>query len=248
MELFDAFVKKLPQNFNVYVNSLSADSRKAMMNSLSRYGDPERILEDLLCTPSCCLNRELDVRISDEFVLEFTKKKRYNYPQVYLHKIDTIRYCYHSRGGMCTGYDVVGIIKTNGSTFEFMVAKSKLDESAAIFHELQQRVHGFEHIPYEPVSEENGQMNSNYLDDIIWCEQYHDSDGDADSSYWLKLYRCNKKKETRIFDSEEDAFRAAIKLKKHIPHLLYGPSEEYQRIYKKDPAELMALAKSKIRK
>ena len=87
------------------------------------------------------------------------------------------------------------------------------------------------------------------IQDIIWCDQWSSWNSDASDSYALDVYLVNNKRPYYLsFGSERDAFELVMELKKRVPHLLYGPSEEYKQIFKRNPAELMALAKSKISK
>ena len=248
MGLFNLYRKNYPQNFNEYESSLSEKGRQALLVELSQYGEPNKILTDLLKTSPCCLNKELDVRVTGDFLLKFNIKKT----NFYLYKLDMFQYCYHSQGGMCSSYDYVGLIRKDGIEIVLLVKKSKCKESFSLFYALQQHICGFEQLSHRVVSEDDGLMRllRHYFKDaqnVIWCEQHYDNDADANDCYWLKLYGSNKKT-TMHFNSNLEAFQEAIKLKQRIPHLLYGPSEEYEGIYKTDPARLMSLAKSKMNK
>ena len=53
----------------------------------------------------------------------------------------------------------------------------------------------------------------------------------------------------KIEMSAKSAFQAyhmALTIKDNAPHLLYDPCEEYRMLYKKSPAQLMDIAKSKV--
>lgn len=250
MGLLDVF-RKSPVDFNEYVTSLSPEQRKEMMDDFARHGDPEQILTDMLNTRPCYLESDRDVRIHNGFLLEYHKSNNVKRRKVYLFKLDMFSYCYYSRGGSCSGYHSVGLMRKDGVAIKIMVKKKREAEALAMFRYLQPILNGFDAVPVKSVTENDTlvQLMNKYFGDaqnVIWCEQHHDTDGDANDPYWLKLYSLSGKTVNEIFSTEEEAFITAVKLKQRIPHLLYGPSEEYKQIYKKDPKQLMALAKSKL--
>ncbi len=87
------------------------------------------------------------------------------------------------------------------------------------------------------------------IKDIIWCTQFYSPDSDADDTYAVELYVMGSKQTSWIFcSSEHNCFETVLALKDHIPHLLYGPSDEYKKLFKKNPAALMEIAKSQVKK
>ncbi len=273
MGLFDAFTKKLPEDFGEYVSSLSAGERSELMNSFSRYGDPNQILDEMLKTPSCCLNREMDLRISENFLLEFHKKKTKNAPQVLLLKTNSIRFCYHS--SCKNGSSYCGYITPSGCA-GFLCRQTS--DSLAIYKELRKYANAFDRLPSKEAKDgeelssfdrlhyyffegdqlyarKYGEITKKATDtvwipniqDIIWCYQWHLMDSDASDTYALDLYLLGEKKPISLsFGSELGAYVMAMELKKRVPHLMYCPDDEYKKSFKRNPAELMALAKSKI--
>ena len=172
-----------------------------------------------------------------------------NHWQVLLYKLSSFKYCYHSRGGSCCGYDLVGLIEPSGKNLKFYINK-KLGVSMGLFEELRKNVRGFEDtLKTEPSEDDPSLRLLNYYftdpQSVLWCEQLHDNDGDADDPYWLKVYSINKKTCKLIFNNEEEAFYKALEFKKIAPHLLYCPDQELRDIYKNKPEALMSVAKSK---
>lgn len=84
------------------------------------------------------------------------------------------------------------------------------------------------------------------INGIIWCRQYYSDGGESPDTYGLELYLTDRKNSYDLrSNSEYEVYQFAIELKKRLPHLLYGHSDEYKAIHKRNPHELMALAKSK---
>ena len=59
----------------------------------------------------------------------------------------------------------------------------------------------------------------------------------------LRCYTSDGKVYELEIQDDEKAYDVVLMLKNHIPHLLYGPNLYHDEIYKRNPAELMMLAK-----
>ena len=87
------------------------------------------------------------------------------------------------------------------------------------------------------------------IQDIIWCYQWHDNDDYYVDFHTLSLYLLNSRKPIDIqlgASSADSVFDIVLPLKENVPHLLYCPNSEYEKLFDRSPAELMTLAKSKI--
>lgn len=85
------------------------------------------------------------------------------------------------------------------------------------------------------------------IQDIIWCYQWYDNDDNVDF-HTLSLYLLNSRKPIDIqlgASSADYVFDIVLVLKENVPHLLYGPHSEYEKLFDRSPAELMTLARSK---
>ena len=79
--------------------------------------------------------------------------------------------------------------------------------------------------------------------------QIHKEYAEGDDVYKLHLYLCNKKRPVILKgESALEMFAFALEFKKRVPHLLYGPGKKYEKLFARDPAQLMAFAKSEITK
>lgn len=88
------------------------------------------------------------------------------------------------------------------------------------------------------------------IQDIIWCYQWHDNDDNVDF-HTLSLYLLNSKKPIDMqlgASSAASVFDIVLAIKEKVPHLLYGPNSEYEKIFNRNPAEWMTWAKSKMNK
>ena len=267
MGLLDAFKKKLPLDFNTYILSLSDTARMEVMDNISRFGDPNNILNEMMTTLPCCQTNKLEVRLNKNFLLAYQEAPFGRQQGWYLIKMDSIKYCYFS------AYNVIGLILDNDNKIEL-----ESSDAVAIYNALKPFVHGFDVCRASPDNSiqlsawstnayyffdnnalcyrRHAELSSKTIEqvmieniqDIVWCTQRHSKSGEYDS-YELELFFCNGKKPVCIdSNSTYNTFQIALELKKRVPHLLYGPSEEYKQIFKRNPAELMALAKSKIGK
>lgn len=79
--------------------------------------------------------------------------------------------------------------------------------------------------------------------EVIWCEQTYDVNDTE--LFILALYMLDGSVHELKFKTHSYAYLFALTLKDCIPHLLYGPSAEYEMLFRRNPAELMELAKKK---
>lgn len=262
--------KQKPQNFNEYFHSCSAETQSAMLNFMSKYGDPEEISAQLLALTPIHLSKKVDVRINERFLLWYDKETLLSKANVYLFETSTLDYCYHISEGI---YGKVGIIRSTGDHF---FRNLDATDTVPIFWGLRQYIRGFDKLPAMPPSDEPFQLSQrddcgfyyllgnqlfhkrvglfkdndtlifDNIQNIIWCDQYFHSDGDT-TTYGLEVYAVGIKRPEKLFlNSNEEAFQCALELKKRIPHLIYGPSEEYEQLFKKDPTQLMSIAKDQL--
>lgn len=265
--------KQKPQNFNEYFYSRSEESRAAMLKFMGKYGDPGEILAQLLALQPICLTKKVDVRINERFLLWYDKETLLQKPNVYLFLTETLDYCYHVSEGV---YGKVGFVRKKGEHLDFCRnldfeetvpifrglqqyirgfealeqvplreepwQLSDRDDCGFYFLQGNQLFHkrvGF--------CKENDTLLVENIQDIIWCDQYFAPDSEAADVHGLRLYVVGKKRpEDLLMNSDQEAFQCALELKKRIAHLMYGPNREYEQIFKKDPLELMAIAKSKV--
>ena len=83
------------------------------------------------------------------------------------------------------------------------------------------------------------------IHNILWCRQRFESDSEGGDSHILELLLLGQRDPCRLyFVSAHAAFQFVLELKKRVPHLLYGHNEEYEEIFKQNPAHLLAIGKS----
>lgn len=266
--------KKHQQTVEDYIYAMTDQGRLELMKFLSKYGEPNAVLKELLAIEPCVQTKKREVRINENYMLWYQKKTLLTNPQLYLFRIDTMKMCYYSicRNG---DYGRIGWLKASGEDMYF--SRLEQGETAAVFRELTKYVRDFDALPTADVQDDRllisfdklhyyffrgntlyyrkiGELSKKPKDtvwiqniqDIIWCDQWYAWDSDASDSYALDVYLVNEKKPTFLFsDSEENVFEIVKELKKRVPHLLYGSSREYEAMFKRDRAQLMALAKGK---
>lgn len=95
-------------------------------------------------------------------------------------------------------------------------------------------------------------VSVNPISQIIWCRQFEFGGGDNMDFSTLELYLVTGKTLTITaskgsgFERKWMLFQLALQIKSKVPHLLYGPNDEYEKIFKKNPEELLKLSKQKI--
>ena len=85
------------------------------------------------------------------------------------------------------------------------------------------------------------------VNDILWCRQIYESDSEGGDSNILKLYLLGQQEPCKLyFQTGYAAFQFVLELKMRVAHLLYGYNEEYEAIFKRNPANLLAIGRSKM--
>ena len=261
-------------NFNEYVSSLSNEQRANVLKYCEKFGDANQVLRNLLDTPPCYQTQKDEYRINKDFLLWYFRYNSKKYYKII--KIDSIAYCYHSyydnRGKIGMIFNDGSFDELHLDNEESVVIFAELKRYVQGFENIKP-YNPFEqpdiNFPQCIGLDRNDMIRGNTLycvrkkilsgktkevviiPDIrtaVWCKQYYFT-GDSDSSdgAYLYIYLCNHDKpEVLLANTEREAFEMAIELKKRVPHLMYGPNKTYEEIFKRNPAELMDLAKSKM--
>ncbi len=102
--------------------------------------------------------------------------------------------------------------------------------------------------------EKKFKLKINPISDIIWCTQVQDITAENTDSFGLELYLLDGSKHRILAFSNKNhtgtrklIFELALHIKKNVPHLLYGPSEEYKKLFKENPMRLLEYAKEKAK-
>ena len=261
-------------NFNEFVSSLSNEQRANVLRYCEKFGDANQVLRNLLDTPSCYQTQKDEYRINKDFLLWhfiYNSKKYYK-----IIKIDSIAYCYQSsdekRSIVGLIYEDWSNYEFNNLEEKAsVVIFAELNRYIHGFENIQADalININQDIvlpsPYVDVGEcyvLKGYLlykviKSTFLSSedviisdirtIVWCRQGNLYDLESTDSAYLEVYLCNKKNPVKIYtDKEINAFKIAMILKRRVPHLMYGPNKTYEEIFKRNPAELMDLAKSKM--
>lgn len=263
-----------PQTFEEYIASISKEHRLAIMNCFSKHGDPNEILEELSSIKPCCQSKKLEVRINQNYILWYQKETTFKPLQVYFYKMDAIKYCYCNNPctnwGSVGWVDTSGYYKSFSSGLENSEIISifrelqryvpgfeqlpSLDKRDGILLPSYDHLHFYFFDGNTLYMRKHGEITKNTKDivviediqDAIWCDQWYAPDSETLDTYALDIYLLSAKKPVCLFaDSEESVFEIALALKNRVPHLMYGPYKEYRQIFRRNPAELMALAKSR---
>ncbi|MBQ9769688.1 MAG: hypothetical protein IJW27_05735 [Clostridia bacterium] len=131
-------------DFKEYISSLPNQNRLAILNAISKHGDPNGILTELFGTPPCVSTKKHDIRVSNNFFLWYKKKTLLSPDQLYLFKFSDLKYIYHCEEGGIGGCSI-GLIYADGN--ETVRNGLDLNDSVAVFEELSRRVTGFADTP-----------------------------------------------------------------------------------------------------
>lgn len=263
-------------NFIEYMYSSSNLERLTIMNFLSQYGDPNVLLKEIFDTSPCYQDKRIDIRVTKDFLVWFKDGFLLSKPRRQIVKLTEDVYCrctivdYISADIVLESDSLYKFIPTMNKK-DALPVFNELKKYARGFeniepYESQETAPDVEfvcrglgsHYCFKGGSlyrEERNSWNGKIekqkilvydMQNIIWCEEGLRLDPESSDSYWLSLYVDKENGACVLLDSQDDVFKFAIELKKRVPHLLYGPSEEYEKIFKRNPAELMVIAKNKI--
>lgn len=105
------------------------------------------------------------------------------------------------------------------------------------------------------VSEKKVILKIEDISNVIWVKQIWEDDcGDTPAYANLKVYVADGMVHTFSFfggdkgKAQKAAFELALHIKDNVPHLLYGPNEAYDNLFRENPLKLMELAKEKCNK
>lgn len=243
---------------------------------LENYGNPEDELTYLYQMPVCYESKKFEFRIDHKYLLWSKKKGVFSMPDMTLIRTEKMKYCFFCRclSGAFSEVGVLrNAGKQDGVVT--LSSLLKASDGKQIFENIRRYVQGFEtwessHKEYRWDSSVNGifyivgpeglfmerheifsdkiEMRKlvSSFEEICWCEQRMTCDGDSTDSYALVLYLIDGKKIEMSAKSAFQAYHMALTIKDNAPHLLYDPCEEYRMLYKKSPAQLMDIAKSKV--
>ncbi len=131
-------------DFKGYILSLPNQNRLAVLNGISKFGDPNEILTELFATAPCVNSKKHEVRINDSFMLWYKKKTFWSKDLLFLYKLSDIKYCY-----ICESYSLpssdLGLVYKNGE--EAVVCFDMFSDMVIAFEELSRRVTGFADTP-----------------------------------------------------------------------------------------------------
>lgn len=243
---------------------------------LEKSGNPQEELEYLYQMPVCYESKKYELRVDHKYLLWSEKARLLTKARPVLIRTEKIKYCYFCRcqSGAFSEIGLLGDAeKTSGFILSSLLGEA---DGKLIFESIRRYVQGFEtwesmnreyrwkesldghfvivgpdglflerHKLFSGKVEMRKLVSS--FEEICWCEQTMSFDGDTTDSYTLVLHLINGKKIDIIFPSSAlQGYQMALSIKDNAPHLLYEPCEEYRILYKKDPAKLMEIAKSKM--
>lgn len=131
-------------------------------------------------------------------------------------------------------------------------------ETVGLFRRIkvcnEKLVHYRKHKPLFAKAEKEKVYYETDVSNLIWCHQVHYIPDEGSDGFDVHMaFRDGKYIIFQINDNTfplgcATAFELILNLKKNVPHLLYGTNKEYDKIFKKNPEELYALAIQKCDK
>jgi len=254
MAFFDHLREMDPQQLNAF---------------LAKRGNPAEVRAYIERMPIIVSDKKRELRVDRRFLVwweNFFLQK----PQAYIIKIEDLVYCYCSPYG---GGDLrIFVISSDGFERMFCIAKQQDGERA--FREISRYVRGFENQPARDaefvVNESKWtrvEINRKQIvriseagiftkkitrevlaaptNELLWVKNRTSIDADGPDDDYLVLYTLSGKVHQILCPSRRHAYGLALELKSMVPHLLYGPSTEYEQLFKTNPSRLLAIAKSK---
>lgn len=264
-------------NFNEYIYSLSNEERLTVLKYCSQFGDANQVLCSLLDTPPCYQTKKSELRINKDFLFwhykdyseEILSIKKIDSISHCYHSLSSEKN--RSKIGLIFNdnstfeirrLDAQGSVNVFRNLQHYIHGFENIKPYEANELNCDVKFPGYA-IDCHYLFRENSlylaqkKLFSNQykekllvqdIQEIIWCNQQYSWDSDTCDIFELEVYTaCDKYPRTIRTNSDHNAYKIAMELKKRIPHLLYGPNEEYKEIYNRSPAELMVLAKGKMK-
>lgn len=236
---------------------------------LAKRGDPTEVRAYVERMPVIVCDKKRELRVDGRFLVwweKFVLEK----PQAYIIKIEDLVHCYCSPFG---GDLRIYVVLSDGIERMFRIAKREDGERA--FREITRYVRGFQNQSPKNLAfthtehrwcqlevsreqlvrvRESGIFTKKITrevlvspaDKILWCTQYTSPDSDGPDDDYLHLFTLDGKIHEIQCESAKEAYGLALKLKSLVPHLLYGTSEEYYRLFKQNPSALLAVAQRNL--
>lgn len=260
--------------FEEYYQAAPAETKQELNKLFANYGEPTSVLSELSAMQPCVQNNAVDVRINEKYFLWHQNKAFLVHPHTTLVGLQHVRYCYFSyegnsvstigvigNNGRYLEFSIAGSEETlrifnklhtyirgfeNVQPCDPKDRQTELALCAGIYtnahYILQNDTLSLGRISLFGRRKQDIQVQD--INDIIWCLQLMESDSDG-VSYIIDLYFLSQREPRRLFfPSAYSGFKFVLELKKRIPHLLYGYNKEYDEIYKRSPAALLAIAKA----
>lgn len=269
-------ITKKVSTFDEYINNISSEQRLKILSGLSNFGDSNEILDELFAVAPCVSDKKREVRINENFFIWYEKETLYHEAWVEILKTSAIACCYQSSEGN-NNSGKIALISDSGTEMKFPTTDKHdsvaiftelqkytygFDSFAGTAYTDDEFYPSFDNISYffngnslyrrKPTLRKGivDSVEIENIQDIIWCKQTHYYDSEAADTYNLEIHLNNKQKSFIKLDSNStlNAFKLATELKKRVPHLLYGPNDEYEAIFLRNPEELMAIAKDTMEK
>ena len=259
--------------FEEYLYALPNDKRLDIFQLFQNYGEPNAVLSELSAMTPCVQNKGVDVRINQKYFFWHRNKAFMVEPHTSLFTWRFIQYCYHCSGeGGIIG--IVGVngahkefyaqddpgsalifdkIRTYVKGFENTTPYDCKEDLAEVKVRAGIYINASYILKNDTIIQARVTLLRNVKEkilvpnthDILWCRQRFESDSEGGDSHILELFLLGQRDPCRLyFVSAHAAFQFVLELKKRVPHLLYGHNEEYEEIFKQNPAHLLAIGKS----
>lgn len=231
---------------------------------LARRGDPDEVRDYIERMPIIICDKKRELRVDGRFLV-WWEKFLWEKPQAYIIKMEDLTHCYYVN-------EVIYVRLCDGIERSFRISKPQ--EGVYAFQEISRYVRGFENQPAQDLQfvvnetkwsrveinrkqivriREGGiftkkitrEVLASPTDELIWVinDTVVDSEGPDDD--YLALCTLSGKSHKIQCANKKDAYDLALKLKSLVPHLLYGPSAEYERLFRTDPSRLLAIGKGR---
>lgn len=232
---------------------------------LAKRGDPDEVRDYIERMPILICDKKRELRVDRRFLV-WWEKFLWEKPQAYVIKMEDLTHCYYVN-------EVIYVRLCDGIERSFRISKPQ--EGVYAFQEISRYVRGFENQPAQDLQfvvnetkwsqveisqkqivriRESGiftkkitrEVLASPTDELIWVNNHTVVDSEGPDDDYLALCTLSGKVHKIQCESKKDAYDLALKLKSLVPHLLYGPSEEYERLFKLDPYRLLSIGQSKM--
>ena len=263
MGLFSSRKNDKIHGFAAMVNSFTPEKRANVLKNLSKFGEPQGVLAHCMHMPMYYQDPNCEIYMSDHFLLIWQDVGLFS--QKHSARIWAWKSVSHFFF-VDSGYTKLYLVFDDASTFSLALGKQD-GPSGYLLENLSRHIPLFDpgytvqagavfkirscdtltiH-PGELICGNQAVFSSKFtykrypLEEVLWCIQGESGEDDDPT---LQLYLRNGSCLTFFLTDHEEGCKIVKSIRQFAPHVLYGPSQYYDTLYRTNRTQLMAVGRA----